>query len=124
MAKKIISIFLLITLAPLNSLADDAKFLEKGQPAPFSGFLLDRDKAAKIRLLDIDYQEALKTKDYLQKDNAIYVQRLDNMKEYNDRLAKENVELRENSIWSKLGFFVLGALVTTGIAFGVSRAAK
>lgn len=117
-------IFLLIALTPLNSLADDAKFLEKGQAAPYDGFLLDREKAAKVRLLDIDYQEVLKTKDYLQKDNEVYVQRLDNMKNYNDRLAKENVELRENSIWSKLGFFVLGALVTTGIAFSVSRATK
>jgi hypothetical protein len=115
---------LLIVLTPLNALADDAKFLEKGQIAPFDGFLLDREKATKVRLLDIDYQEALKTKDYLQKDNEVYIQRLDNMKNYNDRLAKENVELRENSIWSKLGFFVLGALVTTGIAYGVTRATK
>lgn len=118
------SIAILLILFQFPVYADDAKYLGKGQPAPFDGFLLDREKASKVRLLDIDLKESLKTNEYLKKDNELYVQRLDNMKEYNDNLAKEVVTLRENSIWSKLGFFLLGAATTTLITFGISRATK
>lgn len=126
MLKKIIALTLLLSLLPIRALADDgsAVYLPKTSPAPFAGYLISPDTATKVRLMKIDNDELTKTNVYLQQDNDLYVKRLDNMKDYNDKLASENVSLRENSIWSKLGFFLLGAAVTTGIAFGVSRATR
>lgn len=118
--KKLISI-LLLTAIPFQALADQVVYLPKDQPAPYTGYLFDREKAEKIRLLDLNYQEATKKVDYYKTDNDLYEKRLVNLRSQNDNLAQQNVELRENSIWSKLGFFVLGAAATTAIAIGVSR---
>ena len=122
--KKLIVCFMLTIVCLNNTFADNVVFLDKDKPAPFAGYLMDQEKVDKIRLLNIDYQEALKTKEYLQKDNDLYAKRLDNLTQYNDKLATEVVSLRENSIWSKIGFFILGAAVTTGVAFGVSKAIR
>lgn len=118
--KKLISL-LLLTSIPFQALADQVVYLPKDTPAPYTGYLFDREKAEKIRLLDLNYQEATKKVDYYKTDNDLYEKRLVNLRSQNDNLAQQNVELRENSIWSKLGFFVLGAAATTAIAIGVSR---
>lgn len=119
--KKLIIILLLISNVCYS---DQSTYLNKDDKAPYDGFLLDREKASKVRLLDIDYKEALKTQEYLKTDNELYVKRLENMTQENDRLSKQLVEARDPNIWDKIGFFFLGALVTTGIAYGVSRATR
>lgn len=122
--KLLISILILCQIVTNQSFADEVIYLPKSSPAPFSGYLMDDEKVTKIRLINIDYQEALRTKDYLEKDNVIYVKRLENLSTENDKLATQLVATRDTSIWSKLGFFVLGAVLTTGVVFGVSRAAR
>jgi hypothetical protein len=43
---------------------------------------------------------------------------------HNEQLAKDLVDARDSSFWKSLLYFGLGALVTTGIAFGVHQATR
>lgn len=100
-----------------SSLADEAKYLVKDTPAPFTGFLISPEKAEKIRIMDIDLRLATRTNEILTTENTL-------LKDHNTYLAKELVDTRDNSMWGKIGYFILGAVLTTGIAFGVSKATK
>lgn len=117
---------LLILILALSNVcyADQSTLLEKDQKAPYTGYLLDQDKAEKVHAMSLNYQEALDNEKYLTDTNAIYVKRIELVSTENDKLAKQVAEQRDSSIWSKLGFFVLGAAVTTGLAFGLSRATR
>lgn len=120
---KLLSI-LLITCLVTPAFADQSVLLDKGTPAPFSGFLLDKEKAGKVRLLDLDYQESLKTQGYLKADNDLYVKRLENMTTENDRLAKQVQDSRTTGIWSTIGIFLLGSAATIAMTYGVSHAIR
>jgi hypothetical protein len=100
-----------------SSLADDAKYITKDTPAPFTGFLITVDKAEKIRLMDIDLRLSNTTNEILTKQNDL-------LKGQVDHLSKELVDSRDSNIWGKIGFFLIGAVLTGGIAIGVSRAVR
>jgi len=120
---KYLSLALILCITS-TAFADKSTYLDQGSITPYDGFLLDRDKASKVRLLDIDLQEAIKTKEYLQKDNDLYIQRLENVSKENDKLATQLTESRDTSFWSKIGFFLIGSAVTTAIVYGTSRAIR
>ena len=120
---KLLSILLVFSLIT-PAFADQSTYLDKGAVAPYPGFLLDHEKAGKVRLLSIDLEEAVKTRDYLTKDNEVYVKRLENMTTQNDKLATQLADARDTSLWSKLGLFILGAATTTLIVYGTSRVTK
>jgi hypothetical protein len=115
--------YLAIILIFIHSvaLADDAKYLTKDTPAPFTGYLISPEKAEKVRLMDIDLKAALKTNQLLQGENDLLEQRLQNMTTANVELAKQ---INDNSIWGKVGIFVLGAATATVIAFAAVRAVR
>jgi len=100
--------------------AEDVVLLNKDQPAPFTGFLVTKEKVEKIYHLDLDLQ--LKTK-----ESEIYKQQLlltqDQLKrnnEFIDTQSKRIVEMQDNSIFTKIGYFILGSIVTGAIAYGVT----
>lgn len=104
--------------------ADEVQFLTKGQPAPFAGYLITQEKVDKVHDLSVDLDHERKINLLLQKDADFYVQRLDLYKGQTEDLSKQLAATKDNSFFSKVGFFVLGAALTTGIAFGVSRATR
>lgn len=117
--------YLLIIALFINPLAraDQVQAINKGEPAPFQGFIMDRERADAIRNNDLDKQYTGKENGYLKKDNELLNQRVNLAQTQIDSLSKQVVEGKDN-FWTKAGFFILGAAVTTGLAFGVSRATR
>ena len=122
-------IILLVTIVSLfsNSLAfgdDEATTLAKGQPAPFSGFLITREKAEKIRLMDLNLQFQTKRGDILQTQvNLLQDQNNKNI-EHISNLSSTIAESKSDNIYGKIGFFVLGAVLTGFVSYGIYRSAK
>lgn len=118
-------VFLLILS---NTCFADVKFLNKGDVAPFEGFLFDRKAEMNLRLTEEKLEFCDKSKDILNSLNKdqedrynIMTDRLKIRDQQIDTLAKRVVESRESFWVTNIGFFILGALVTTGVAYGVSR---
>lgn len=99
-------------------------YLEKGKPSPIDGFGITVEKAKSIRILDLNYQFEQKKTAALTEENGLVMQRLANAQEQNQSLARQLVEQRDSSFFSKAGFFILGAATTTLIAYGVSHAVR
>jgi len=122
-------IILLVTIVSLfsNYLAfgdDEATTLAKGQPAPFSGFLITREKAEKIRLMDLNLQFQTKRGDILQTQvNLLQDQNNKNI-EHISNLSSTIAESKSDNIYGKIGFFVLGAVLTGFVSYGIYRSAK
>ena len=118
--------YLLVFLLSFNiALADDAVVvIKKNEPAPYDGYLFTQEQAVKVRDLKLDLGLVQKENEILTKKNSLLtdynVSSETHIKSLSDRL----VESRDNSFFSKLGFFMLGAGITTALAFGVSKATK
>jgi hypothetical protein len=121
--KKLVSLICILTCLQAYG-GDDVIHLDKGSPAPFSGFLITPDKADSIRNMKIDLDTANKVNAVLLDNQKIYEERVNNYKSHSEDLAKQVESLKDNSMLSKVGFFVLGAAVTGLVAYGTTRALK
>lgn len=114
--KIIISILLVSQIA----VADDAIFLDVNKPAPFAGFLLSKEKVISLRNNDIDLTFLKKENDNLKIEVTDYQARLDNYKTENKDLA-ERLQKSNTSFFERTGFFILGAILTGSIAYGLYK---
>ena len=115
----------LLFVFSLNALAEDtAKYLPKGEPAPFSGYLLSPEKADKVRLITIDLSLSKKTNDILTQQNTLLQTQVAQSQEHINNLNKTLVDSKDSAFLSKIGMFLLGATSATVIAWGVSRAVR
>jgi hypothetical protein len=122
--KKLLVYLLLMCSFSQVVYGDDAGgvvLLEKNSPAPYSGFLFTQEKAERVRLLDLDYKQELKKNEFLTTENVIYLERIKLKDEQIDLLAKRVVDDKDDALWSKIGFFLIGSVLTGAIAIGVSR---
>lgn len=117
---------LLLTITPLYASDDNAGavLLEKGQPAPFSGFLITREKANTFRLTTLELDYANKNIEVLTYQNKLYSEQLSKSNELITNLNKTIVENRSTSKWEIIGAFVLGAVITSFIGYGVYSTVK
>jgi hypothetical protein len=109
----------------------DAKILKKGDVTPFDGVLLDHDseRAARVGLQERDAYKALfesqvKVVDIYKQNEGLYEQRITNLRDQNDKLAKETQAAVTSSNWEKFLYFTAGVVVTGAIAIGLDRALK
>ena len=119
---------LLLIIGIQMCLADTATELNKGDPAPYSGTLLDKEKSRKIREDLIEKDGLVKTNESLNKSLLLYRSNEDILNSQKDLLIKQNVELtktlndtRSTSNWEKAGYFVLGIVVTGAAVYGASK---
>jgi len=121
--KKLLVYLLLICSFSQVAYGDEggAVYLPSGSTTTFDGFLITPEKAQKFRLIDLSLQQELKTNELLTKENLLFSERLANREQQIDLLAKRVVEDKDSALWSKIGFFLLGSLLTGAIAVGVSR---
>lgn len=120
----------LTLLTSLNALGQ-VQYLDKGIPAPYSGFLFtpEAEKANRLRLLERDYFEQLDVQNKhlieLQvAQTAIVQQQVDLWKGQSENLSKQLTEMKDNSFWKSLLYFGLGCILTTAVVFGVNKASK
>ena len=111
--------------------AAQVKYVEKGEPAPYTGYLFTPEKELEVRqanealkyfkLADETNTRIIKLKD----DELVLVrQQADIWKNQSDALSKELQEQKNSGFWKQTLYFGLGALLTTALAFGVNKATK
>lgn len=116
--------FLILLLLVSNSVqALEVKFLEKGQEAPYAGFLFEPKAESRCRLLDqeLDYNKQINAS--LTNMNNLYEQNATVMQNRILNLQQQ-VNNNENTLFSKTGFFILGVATTILVAFATSRATR
>lgn len=99
-------------------------YLPKNNPAPFSGYLITPAKADKVHDINVELKSQQKINGLLQEEQDLYVKRLQNSQAESDRLAKQLVDERDKSFFNKAGYFVLGAVLTGFISYGLVRSLK
>lgn len=115
--KKLLTIILLFSQL---CLAEDSVQLGKGQLAPFDGFLLPKERIIELKNQDLDFQFVNKENSNLKLINQDYEKRLNLYIEQNDKLAKRVTE-SDTNVFEKAGFFILGAVITGAIGYGVYK---
>jgi len=115
------SLCLLLIITPVNTFAEDVIKLDKGTPAPYTGYLFSPETEQKARL-------SVKELSYYKELNIINEEAL-NL--YSKRLTltdTENLQLRDTirkqedvNFWKNTLYFVFGAVITGAIAIGVNR---
>lgn len=107
------------------------KYIEKGEQAPYTGYLFTPEKEAEVRqsvealkyfkLVDETNTRIIKLKD---DELALVRQQTDIWRTQSDALSKELQEQKNSGFWRQTLYFGLGALLTTALAFGVNKATK
>lgn len=129
--KLLIATVLAFSLTLQTAFADTAVNINKGDSAPFSGTLLDKEKSDKIRDELIDKDALVKVNESLNKTVLIYRSNEDILNGQKKLLLDQNIELtktlndtRETTTLAKVGFFLLGVAVTSAAVYGATRLAK
>lgn len=122
---------LVFSLTIQCAIAGNAVELDKGQPAPFPGTLLDKESSNKVKNELIEKDALQKTNESLNRSIKLYRDNEDILADQKDMLIKQNIELtktvndtRETSGWVKVGYFVLGIAVTSAAVYGASKLSK
>lgn len=107
------------------------QYIEKNTPAPYSGFLftVEAERANRKSLLDLDVYKQLdeSNKRMLElriQENKVLTDQYTLWKTQSESLSKQLVDANNNSFWKSLLYFGLGCVVTTGLAFAVTRATR
>lgn len=95
--------------------------LHQGDKAPFDGILLTPDNAKALDDMKIDLETQKKVNGLQREDNEFYAQRLTLYKTETESLSKQLTEQRDSSIYSKIGFFILGAGITGLLGYGIYK---
>jgi hypothetical protein len=132
--KLLIAAILLFSFTVQSALANDAITVKEGQVVtkPFDGgTLMDKEMAEKVRdeLIEKDYLE--KTNESLNKTIILHRSNEEILTNQKGILLNQNIELtktlndtRSVSGWEKVGYFVLGVVVTSAAVYGAARLAK
>ena len=129
--KLFITTLLIFAFTIQCAIADNAVELDKGQPAPFPGTLLDKATSQKVKNELIERDALKSTNDSLNRSVKLYKDNQDILHDQKEMLFKQNIELtktlndtRETSDWVKVGYFVLGIVVTGAGVYGASKLSK
>ena len=115
MTYKILSIFLIGLLIPSNCFADEVKYLEQNDKAPYAGFLFTMDATKQYRLLSIENP-------LLKQENTILKQEKTELSDANDKLAKTVNSEHSLNDFEKLFWFSIGVLGTGFASYGLYKA--
>lgn len=117
---KFTTIILFLSIS-FNSLAQP-KYIEKGTPAPFTGFLFSAEDELKNRKELIELDGYRQKYPLLNENNEILKQQVNLWRTQSEDLSKQLIRQERSTFWQNLGYFALGAVLTTGMAFAVNQA--
>lgn len=115
--------YLIVFLILINtSYAQEVKTLKMGDLAPFDGVLFSYKKELELRQQKLDYDRALEL-------NGLYKEKIDiqqqRIKDRDEELKLLSEKAKNNDSFLKIvGAFMLGSVITTGIAYGVSKSIR
>lgn len=129
--KILIASILIFVFTVQSALANQAVELDKGQPAPYPGTLLDKEKSKEIRDELIEKDGLVKTNESLNKSINLYKSNEEILGKQKDLLLNQNIELtkvlndtRSMNGWERVGFFILGVAITSAAVYGASKLAR
>jgi hypothetical protein len=115
----------------LSVQAFGAVIVDKGQQAPYRGFLFTAEEEQALTEKMVELEADKKRIEVLMQQNKLY---MESEKIYQEQvtlwrdqahnLAKINAEKQNLEFWKQTFFFGLGALLTTAIVYGVAQAQK
>lgn len=114
---------MLLALIPSFALGQ-VKYITKGEPAPYEGYIFSIDAELENRKTLIEHKFMVKQLDLYRANEDILNKQVDLWKGQSRLLSDQLVKKEQNTFWQNTLYFALGALVTTGLAFGVSRATR
>jgi hypothetical protein len=112
----------IVTLLTSFSLAQEpncnknVQYLRSGTKAPCTGYLFSPKKEFELRFKVSTYDQMEKILNDQNKLNLVLQQRLDNTRNYNEKLINRVNELKDGKFWERAAFFGLGAVLTIIIA--------
>jgi hypothetical protein len=118
---------LLILLLIFSNLAfaeESVVVIKAGQPSPMDGYVINQERAEHYRNTSLDLGLCTKTKDLITQENSLINEQLTRS---NGRIKEQNEyiqDTKDGAIWTKVGFFVLGAAAASLVAFGAARAVR
>lgn len=120
-----------LSILSINSKAEDAIQLKKGDPAPFSGVLtsVEHSKLIAVRLIERDTYKALsesyqKTSDLYKINSELSDKKVNTLLDQNDKLSEQLKNSQSISDVQKFLMFGLGIVTTIGAGFLVHEIAK
>ena len=60
----------------------------------------------------------------LEQNNTLLTKQVDLWRTQSDELSKQLIRQEKSTFWQNLGYFALGAVLTTGLAFAVNQSTK
>jgi hypothetical protein len=106
-----------------NTLAQ-VQYIEKGTQAPFTGYLFTPEAELKNRKDLIQLDMFRQTVPLLEQNNTLLTKQVDLWRTQSDELSKQLIRQERSTFWQNLGYFALGAVLTTGLAFAVNQSTK
>lgn len=105
--------------------------LNKGTPAPYTGFLVPKDRIIQLQGLDVQNQEYKLLNESYARTIVYYKQNEDSSNQQinilltrNDSLSKELASARTTTSFEKMAYFIGGILLSAGAVYGASHLAK
>lgn len=118
--KKILSLFLTLSFTS-QLFANDVKFIKKGDPAPFTGYVFDLEAEQANRLSLMQKDNMAKQLSLFKDDETLYTNQVLQWKTVATQNTERLVNIESNSFWQKTLFFGLGVLATSALAIGLSK---
>ncbi len=115
---KLIAFFLMFSMV---ASADQVKYIQKGQEAPYTGYIFDLEAEQKnqFRLLERDNFE--KQISLYKENEKIYEANSDMWQKVATENTERLVKLERNTFWQNALFFTLGVVATSALAIGLSK---
>jgi hypothetical protein len=120
---KKIALFLILNCS-ISSIArsEESIILEKGKPAPYTGFLVPRERVLELRKTELDNQEykllnesLTRTVNIYKSNESLSEKQVNILLERNDKLSQELNKSRSMSNFER-GLWFFGGMVVTGAA--------
>lgn len=126
--EKLVKMIAIITslLFVINVSADSLIPIKKGETSPFDGYVISQDTEKQMRqtVSDLEFKN-----NQLKQLGVLNEQQIKLMEQRGEIQAAHNKELSDqlkssNSLLKSTGYFLLGGLVATIVAYGASHAAR
>lgn len=119
--KKLLSLLLIsATLCP----AKEVKFIPKGTPAPYDGYIFDLEAEQFNRLELMEKDNLVKQLSLFKENEKIYQSNSLMWQNVATQNTERLVKMESNTFWQNTLFFGLGVLATSALAIGLSRNLK
>lgn len=117
-------IILIIILTITQAFAIDVDPIKKGQPAPYDGFIIDKDNIKEMRKINEEKKLLEKENIKLKDLSIINEERIENYKSFADDADKELRWEKTKGNMKGIGGFILGVVATSLAAYAAIKISK